>query len=266
MRDNIGDLTFKEAYEKTGFVLNITVTGSGQHDHSRVLNYLTAPNVVIWSACAASCAIPNFYGSFQILQKNHLGEFKPWIPFGKKYIDGSIDCDIPQQKISELFNVSFVIVSQVNPFVIPFINNERMAIHQIKRRSLFNLLRKATAQLVNKVKELLHMEVSLRMKQMREINILNDDAQRLSNLVAQNYHGDINISPNPDFTEYFFIMHNPQRQTFIKYKKIGEQIAFPRLNYILAMTETEQLLETLYQQVSHNATTPKIMGLRKIVK
>ncbi len=129
MRDNIGDITFKEAYEKTGFVLNVTVTGSGQHDHSRVLNYLTAPNVVIWSACAASCAIPNFYGPFQILQKNHLGEFKPWIPFGKKYIDGSIDCDIPQQKISELFNVSFVIVSQVNPFVIPFIDNENMAIH-----------------------------------------------------------------------------------------------------------------------------------------
>jgi hypothetical protein len=29
IRDNIGDLTFKEAYDETGFILNITVTGAG---------------------------------------------------------------------------------------------------------------------------------------------------------------------------------------------------------------------------------------------
>lgn len=26
MRDNIGDITFQEAYDRTGFILNITVT------------------------------------------------------------------------------------------------------------------------------------------------------------------------------------------------------------------------------------------------
>ena len=167
VRDNIGDLTFKEAFEKTDFILNITVTGSTSHDQSRVLNYLTAPNVVIWSACGASCAIPNFYGSFQILVKNHDGSFKPWIPFGKKYIDGSIDCDIPLQKISELFNVSFVIVSQVNPFVLPFHNDETTGFYQIKKHTVLNQVQKGLNLLGYKLLELVSMEFKLRINQLR---------------------------------------------------------------------------------------------------
>lgn len=32
LRDNIGDYTFQEAYDKTGWILNITATGVGEHD------------------------------------------------------------------------------------------------------------------------------------------------------------------------------------------------------------------------------------------
>lgn len=62
LRDNIGDFTFQEAYDKTGWILNITVTGANEHDENRLLNYLTAPNVLIWSACAASCCLPYIFG------------------------------------------------------------------------------------------------------------------------------------------------------------------------------------------------------------
>jgi TAG lipase/lysophosphatidylethanolamine acyltransferase len=46
LRDNVGDLTFEEAYEKTGRVLNITISTSGGSGVPNLLNYLTAPNVV----------------------------------------------------------------------------------------------------------------------------------------------------------------------------------------------------------------------------
>jgi TAG lipase/lysophosphatidylethanolamine acyltransferase len=46
LRDNVGDMTFEEAYEKTRRVLNITVTTSGGGGVPNLLNYLTAPNVV----------------------------------------------------------------------------------------------------------------------------------------------------------------------------------------------------------------------------
>jgi predicted acylesterase/phospholipase RssA len=73
-RDNTGDLTFQEAYDKTGWILNITVTGIGDHESYRVLNYLTAPNVLIWSAAVASCGIPYVYGPVEIYCKNEKNE------------------------------------------------------------------------------------------------------------------------------------------------------------------------------------------------
>jgi len=47
-RDNIGNITFKEAYQRTGKIINITVCSMGNHERPRLLNYLTAPNVLIW--------------------------------------------------------------------------------------------------------------------------------------------------------------------------------------------------------------------------
>lgn len=46
VRDNVGDITFEEAYLKTKRVLNITVATSGKGAVPSLLNYLTAPNVV----------------------------------------------------------------------------------------------------------------------------------------------------------------------------------------------------------------------------
>lgn len=47
-------MIIQEAYEKTGFILNIAVSGVNELDGYKVLNYLTAPNVVIWTATIAS--------------------------------------------------------------------------------------------------------------------------------------------------------------------------------------------------------------------
>ena len=72
----------KEAYDKTGWILNITVTGHGDHDSYRLLNYLTAPNVLVWSAVCASCAIPLIYGPVDLYCKNENSKIVPYIPGG----------------------------------------------------------------------------------------------------------------------------------------------------------------------------------------
>ena len=43
---NLGDMTFQEAFNRTRFILNITVSSSTLYDMPRLLNYLTAPDVV----------------------------------------------------------------------------------------------------------------------------------------------------------------------------------------------------------------------------
>lgn len=50
MRDMLGDLTFQEAYNRTRKILNICVSSASLYELPRLLNYVTAPNVLIWSA------------------------------------------------------------------------------------------------------------------------------------------------------------------------------------------------------------------------
>lgn len=61
MRELIGDMTFQEAYDISGRVLCITVCSSRPKEPPRLLNYLSSPNVVIWSAVTASCAFPGLF-------------------------------------------------------------------------------------------------------------------------------------------------------------------------------------------------------------
>jgi predicted acylesterase/phospholipase RssA len=122
LKDNIGEYTFQEAYDKFGIILNITVTGLSQHDPDRLLNYLTAPHVLIWSASAASCAIPYIYGATDLYCKDHNGNIRKYTLMNRKFLDGSIGQDLPMNKLSILFNVNNFIVSQTNPWVVPFMD------------------------------------------------------------------------------------------------------------------------------------------------
>lgn len=56
--ENTGLDTFQEAFDRTGRIINITVAPVNDYDPPRLLNYLTAPHVCIYSAALASCAIP----------------------------------------------------------------------------------------------------------------------------------------------------------------------------------------------------------------
>jgi predicted acylesterase/phospholipase RssA len=53
-----GSITFKEAYERTGRIFNVSVIPYDPHSPPKLLNYITAPDCVIWSAVIASAAIP----------------------------------------------------------------------------------------------------------------------------------------------------------------------------------------------------------------
>lgn len=50
MREWLGDITFQEAYNRTRRILNICISSAGLYELPRLLNYITAPNVMIWSA------------------------------------------------------------------------------------------------------------------------------------------------------------------------------------------------------------------------
>ncbi|EOD48896.1 putative patatin family protein [Neofusicoccum parvum UCRNP2] len=128
MRNLLGDMTFQEAYNRTRRILSITVSSASAFELPRLLNYITAPNVIIWSAVAASCSVPLVFSAAQLQAKDPTtGEQIPWDPSPQRWIDGSVDNDLPITRLAEMFNVNHFIVSQVNPHVVPFLEKEEGA-------------------------------------------------------------------------------------------------------------------------------------------
>eukprot|EP00878_Enallax_costatus_P014363 GHUV01015023.1.p1 GENE.GHUV01015023.1~~GHUV01015023.1.p1 ORF type:complete len:539 (+),score=116.66 GHUV01015023.1:555-2171(+) len=123
----IGNYTFLEAYERTGRILNVSVCPADTNEPARLLNYLTAPQALIWSAVAASSAFPGLFHPQDLLAKNGMGEEVRFsVPstdnVSRRWRDGSLELDLPTFLLSEMFNCNHFIVSQTNPHIAPLLN------------------------------------------------------------------------------------------------------------------------------------------------
>lgn len=128
----LGNMTFKEAFERTGRILNVSVIPHDTHSPTKLLNYITAPDCVIFTAVIASAAVPGLINPVVLMMKDKNGKVKPCVfllllphlhtyspdgtswEFAGKHKDGSLRVDIPLQALHLLYNVNFSIVSQVN--------------------------------------------------------------------------------------------------------------------------------------------------------
>jgi len=127
LKELIGDLTFLDAYENSGRVLNVVVCAADTNEPPRVLNYLSAPQVLVWSAVAASSAFPGLYPAQDIMARNGRGEYVSFslqAAFGaeRRWRDGSLEEDLPFRELREMFNVNYFLVSQTNPHIVPILN------------------------------------------------------------------------------------------------------------------------------------------------
>lgn len=194
VRGNMGDLTFEEAYRKTNRILNITVNSTKQFQEPRLLNFLTAPNVLIWSASCASCALPGLFRPVELMAKDAHGYIVAWEP-QDSYSDGSIESDLPTERLAELFNVNQFIVCQVNPHAVPFLRSDPPL-----------LLRIVPAWL----RRLVSSEISYRMTQLWQMNWLPKAMRNLHTFLMQKYYGDITIVPDIRPRDYLRIFSNPE--------------------------------------------------------
>lgn len=131
-----GDMTFEEAYKKTGRILCITLSATTKKAPPVMVNYITAPDVTIASAVVASAAVPGFVKPVVLRKKGPdgivrlQGENKD-----ESYWDGSIDQDIPKNGLAEMFNCQFFLASQCNPHIVPFFHNSKGCVAQPSRWS-----------------------------------------------------------------------------------------------------------------------------------
>ncbi|KAL6767705.1 TAGL1C [Auxenochlorella protothecoides x Auxenochlorella symbiontica] len=128
------DLTFADAYAVSGRILNVSVCAADTREPPRVLNYLSAPSVLVWSAVACSSAFPWLFAPRELLARDPHGATVPLGAVGggggaalpRRWRDGSLELDLPMRELGETFNVNYSIVSQANPWLLPVIAAQRL--------------------------------------------------------------------------------------------------------------------------------------------
>ncbi|KAI8638614.1 acyl transferase/acyl hydrolase/lysophospholipase [Parasitella parasitica] len=219
LREQYGDITFSEAYNRSQLILNIAVSSTSIYEMPRLLNYITAPDVVVWSAVIISCAVPMVYPDGYLYVKDKEGGLKPWTPTDDKYRDGSIDNDLPLKRISEMFSVNHFIVVQINPHVAPYLH---------KGKGKPTLLRTS----INFALRLIKEEFQHRCSQLIEIGVSSNAILRLQSVLSQRYVGDITLSPELTFTDVGKILTNLSRAEAVNFIERGERVAWDHLSKI----------------------------------
>eukprot|EP00286_Rhodomonas_abbreviata_P017672 CAMPEP_0181319332 /NCGR_PEP_ID=MMETSP1101-20121128/17510_1 /TAXON_ID=46948 /ORGANISM="Rhodomonas abbreviata, Strain Caron Lab Isolate" /LENGTH=611 /DNA_ID=CAMNT_0023426915 /DNA_START=49 /DNA_END=1880 /DNA_ORIENTATION=+ len=248
LQSNLGDLTFYEAYERTGRILNITVSPANDYERPRLLNYLTSPNVLIWSAACASCAFPILFQPVELVAKNEAGEIVGYHLTDVKWQDGSLQTDLPITRISELFNVNHFIVSQTNPHAIPFMSKPRSI-----RKGMEHKRRDSPGMLLrcwSVMRYLITSEAAHRFKQAINMGLV---PKILEATLFQRLSGDITIVPPFSLRFYTQIISNPTWDTISQFMADASRCTWPNICFINNHCEVEIKLDTLARALAQQA-------------
>lgn len=236
-----GSLTFREAYERTGRILNVSCIPADPHSPSMLLNYLTAPDCVIFTAVIASAAVPGILNPVVLMMKQRDGTLAPY-SFGHKWKDGSLRTDIPLRALNLHFNVNFSIVSQVNPHINTFFFSSRGTIgepvtHRKGRGWRGGFLGSATEQY-------LKLDLTKWLKVVRHLELLpRPMGQDWSEVWLQQFSGTITVWPRGRITDFIRILSDPSMERLAYMLKVGQQSAFPKLVYLGNRMKVERAVE-----------------------
>jgi TAG lipase/steryl ester hydrolase/phospholipase A2/LPA acyltransferase len=235
MKSWLRDITFREAYNKTGRTLNICIS-SFENSEPRLLNHVTASDVYIWSAVCASCSVPFIFQPTTIYEKDpKTGLSKVWMLHSQQWVDGSLDHDIPMRKLSKMFNVNFFIVSQVNPHVRLFLETEETfkGVQPTSDTPGRGALRTGMT--------MLNEEMIYRAQMMTDWGVPRVLTRGVS-VFNQQYTGDINIFPKIEPTDYLYMMANPTLDLMLRSTIIGERATWPKMCRIKNSVAIEKAL------------------------
>lgn len=247
MQSLLGSFTFQEAYNRTRKILNVTVSPASIYESARILNHLTAPNVLIWSAVCASCSVPFVFPSYTLLAKDSTtGEIYSWSPSPMKFIDGSVDNDLPLSRLSELFNVNHFIACQVNPHVVPFMRATSAVTSMVED---FGSGIGSWRHFLTEGQNMFTEELSHYLYVSHELGIFKNLSSKLRSVISQKYTGDITIVPGVQLIELKDLFKNPTKDMFLKSHLRGQRATWPNLALIRNHCAIELALDKSIHQL-----------------
>lgn len=245
-----GNTTFLESYQRTGRILNITVVSCDSHSPPKLLNYVTAPNVVVWSAVLASSSIPGILNPVTLYHKVKSkmadGTVKetiaPFLGWGERWRDGSLRTDIPLKSLHQLFNVNYTIVSQVNPHVTVFFYENRggggrPTAHRSGRgwRGGF---------IASSLEHYLKLDLKKWLRVIRDLRLLPTMLDMdWSFIWLQKFDGNVTILPKSTMDDFLNILTDPTYQRMKHYIEKGQANTWPKLKMISNRMKVEQTIE-----------------------
>lgn len=237
IEQNAGEHTFAEAYERSGRVLNITLTPVRKRQTARLLCHLSAPEVLISSAALASSAVPGLFPAIELQARDADGQRRPYIA-GERWIDGSFGQDVPMLELARLHNVNHFIVSQTNPHVWP--------VGAAKQRpGLFSYVVNVSS---SALKEQSRSTLSL-VRRLAEPTPLSVWTDVLHSLAEQRYSGDIDIVPRFDPLMYRKLLSNPSRKDILYFVREGQRATWPQIPMIKDHTRISRAFERCLREV-----------------
>ncbi len=237
----IPDMTFEEAYKKTGRQISISIAPAETHQTSRLLNAIASPNVYIRSAVQASCAVPGVYPPVTLQAKNVYGDSQPYLA-SRKWIDGSISDDLPAKRLSRMYGVNHFIVSQINPVVLPFISRN-------KKRGAFA---KAAASIGRSaLTEVLGAQRYISQNHLNDMPRVNMVLNSMHSLAKQEYTGDINIVPSFRFYDMRKLLAKLSEDELVGLMREGERAAWPQIETIRTCTRISQVLDDILDDMQN---------------
>lgn len=241
------DMTFQEAYEKTGRQVSMTVAPAEPHQRARLLNAITSPNVYIRSAVMASCAVPGVFPPVMLMAKNVHGEAQPYLPT-RKWVDGSIADDLPSKRLSRLYSTNHYIVSMVNPIATPFLRGG-------KPRGRVGAALGSLG--VGVGREMLNFYRGVAQRQGDNWPRFNMLLNGVHALMDQDYSGDINILPSFRWYNPAKILSHLTEKELVDLMRGGEFSAFPQVEAIRLCTRISRTMEEILHRFEYGDLRPE---------
>jgi len=222
--ENLGDITFEEAFKISGLHINVAVAPYDASQEARIMNAYTSPDLLVWSAVLASCAVPILFPPVRLTSKRYDGELTPYMA-STRWVDGSVRSDFPQEKMARLYNLNYTIASQVNPHIVPFMQSDA----ERYRKDMLSLPERIIRRQGKVITKGIMDFARGRVGKIPPIRRLLDHGY---GVVDQGYYGDLNIVGNYSSRHYTYMLQNPRPYLFKLLQREGEQATWPKMSSI----------------------------------